>query len=89
MFGCVYLGSEIQADGDCEYVVEVRMAQVGYRFGRLTEVWASGLPLEAKLNLYSAGVVSVQTHAHETWHLGSKLRSKLKCWKFPHQLDLI
>ena len=56
------------------------MAQSGYRFGRLTEVWASDLPLAAKLNLYSAGVVSVLSHAHETWHLDSKLRSKLKCW---------
>ena len=80
VFGFEYLGSEVQADGDCEHAVEVRMAQAGYRFGRLTEVWASDLPLAAKLNLYSAGVVSVLTHAHESWTLSVKLRSKLKGW---------
>ena len=45
------------------------------------KIWeAPELPTEAKLRLYSAGVVAVLTHGYKTWSLDAKALSSLKGW---------
>lgn len=75
VFGFKYLGSEIQADGDSWQAVKVRMGMAQSVFGKLHEMWNSqDLKMVKKLYLYRAGVVSICTHAFETWHFSDKIR---------------
>ena len=74
----LYLGSDFQANGDHSHDMTVRMAQAQERFGSIWQIWE--LPTEAKLRLYSAGVVAVLRHGYETWSLDAKALSSLKGW---------
>ena len=61
--------------------MKVRVAQTKERFGSMWQIWEPPeLPTEAKLRLYSAGVVAVLvlTHGYETWSLDAKALSSLK-----------
>ena len=81
VFNFLYLGSDFQANGDHSHAMKVRMAQAKERFGSMWQIWeAPDLPTEAKLRLYSAGVVAVLTHGYETWSLDAKALSSLKGW---------
>ena len=76
-----YLGTEFQADGDTTHALAVRMAMAKSQFGKFTDVWASrSLPLQAKLRLYEAAVVSVLSYGHESWSLDRAALSSLKGW---------
>ena len=73
------LGAMIQADGGHMKDVERRIG-LGYeRFGKMRNIWNSKeLPLKLKLRLYEAFVISVVTHAHESWILNKATLKKLR-----------
>ena len=59
-----YLGSNFEADGDCEQDVKIKMAIAKSTFGKLMEIWkADEISLKQKLRLYSAVVISVVSFA--------------------------
>ena len=84
VFNFSYLGSDSQANGDHSHAngaMKVRVAQAKERFGSMWQIGeAPELPTEAKLRLYSAGVVAVLTHGYETWSLDAEALSSLKGW---------
>ena len=50
-----YLGSNFEADGDCEQDVKIRMSIAKSTFGKLMEIWkAEEVSLRQKLRLYTA-----------------------------------
>ena len=81
VFGFNYLGSDTQADGGSWQAAKVRVGVAQSVFGKLHELWSSqDLKLVKKLYLYRAGVVSICTHAFETWHLSDKVRRSIRGW---------
>ena len=61
-----YLGSNFEADGDCEQDVKIRMAIAKSTFGKLMEIWkAEEISLKQKLRLYSAA--SRHGRCHRSW----------------------
>ena len=77
----LYLGSEFEADGDTMQAVEVHMAIAKQQFGKSTSIWvAQGISMVQKLKLFSAGVVSVLTHGHESWTMHPKILTSLTNW---------
>ena len=80
-FTMSYLGSNFEADGDCEQDVKIRMAIAKSTFGKLMEIWkAEENPLKQKLRLYSAAVISVVSFGFETWEMPQKLEDSLRGW---------
>ena len=74
-----YLGSNFEADGDCEQDVKIRMAIAKSTFGKLMEIWkAPEISLKQKLRLYSAAVISVASFGSETWEMPQKLEDSLR-----------
>ena len=62
-----YLGSNFEADGDCEQDVKIRMAIAKTTFGKLMEIWkAEEVPLKQKLRLYGSAVISIVSFGFET-----------------------
>ena len=77
----LYLGSEFEADGDTMQAVKVRMAIAKQQFGKFTSIWmAQEISMVQKLKLFSAGVVSVLTHGHESWTMHPKILTSLTNW---------
>ena len=61
-----YLGSNFEADGDCEQDVKIRMAIAKTTFGKLMEIWkAEEVPLKQKLRLYGSAVISIVSFGFE------------------------
>ena len=80
-----YLGHHFQADGDQLHAVEVRLRVASARFGKLHHIWSSPtLPTSLKIQLYSAAVCSILTHAHEAWKLNADVVRKLRGWNGKH-----
>ena len=76
-----YLGSNFEADGDCEQDVKIRMAIAKSTFGKLMEIWkAPEISLKQKLRLYSATVISIVSFGFETWEMPQKLEDSLRGW---------
>jgi hypothetical protein len=76
-----YLGSNFEADGDCEQDVKIRMAIAKSTFGKLMEIWkAPEISLKQKLRLYSAAVISIVSFGFETWEMPQKLEDSLRGW---------
>ena len=76
-----YLGSNFEADGDCEQDVKIRMAIAKSTFGKLMEIWkAEEISLKQKLRLYSAAVISIVSFGFETWEMPQKLEDSLRGW---------
>ena len=77
----MYLGSNFEADGDCEPDVKIRMAIAKSTFGKMMEIWkAEERSLKQKLRLYSAAVISVASFGFETWEMPRKLGDSLRGW---------
>ena len=75
-----YLGSNFEADGNCEQDVKIIMAIAKSTFGKLMEIWkAEETSLKQKLRLYSAAVISVNvvSFGFETWEMPQKLHGRL------------
>ena len=76
-----YLGSNFEADGDCEQDVKIRMAIAKSTFGKLMEIWkAEEISLKQKLRLYSAAVISIVSFGFDTWEMPQKLEDSLRGW---------
>ena len=76
-----YLGSNFEADGDCEQDVKIRMAIAKSTFGKLMEIWkATEISLKQKLRLYNAAVISIVSFGFETWEMPQKLEDSLRGW---------
>ena len=76
-----YLGSNFEADGDCEQDVKIRMAIAKTTFGKLMEIWkAEEISLKQKLRLYSAAVISIVSFGFDTWEMPQKLEDSLRGW---------
>jgi hypothetical protein len=76
-----YLGSNFEADGDCEQDVKIRMAIAKSTFGKLMEIWkAPEISLKQKLRLYNAAVISIVSFGFETWEMPQKLEDSLRGW---------
>ena len=74
-----YLGSNFEADSDCEQDAKIRMAIAKSTFGKLVEIWkAEEISLKQKLRLYSAAVISVVSFGFETWEMPQKLKDSLR-----------
>lgn len=85
VYDFAYLGHHFQADGDALHAVEVRLAMASARFGKLHHIWSSPLlPVPLKIQLYSAAVCSILTHAHEAWKLDASVVRKLRGWNGKH-----
>ena len=77
----LYLGSEFEADGATMQAMRVRMAIAKQQFGKFTSIWmAQEISMVQKLELFSAGVVSVLTHGHESWTMHPKTLTSLTNW---------
>ena len=76
-----YLGSNFEADGNCEQDVKIRMAIAKTTFGKLMEIWkAEEVPLKQKLRLYGSAVISIVSFGFETWEMPPKLEASLRGW---------
>ena len=74
-----YLGSNLEADGDCEQDVKIKMAMAKSTFCKLMEIWkATDLSLKQKLRLYSAAVISIFSFGFQTWEMPQKLEDSLR-----------
>ena len=78
-FNFASLGHAVEADGNCEHAVKVRMAKAGRRFGELRLLWKDkSLPLKLKLQLYHRGVISVLVYGFQAWKFTDRVVSMLK-----------
>ena len=75
------MGSNFEADGDCEQGVKIIMAIGKSTFGKLMEIWkAEEISLKQNLRLYSAAVISIVSFGFETWEIPQKLEDSLRGW---------
>ena len=73
-----YLGSIFAADGSMEHDVARRIGIASTRAGQLRHVMGSQhIPMETKLKIYNAAVVSLFTYGCEGWTLTPKLMRRL------------
>jgi hypothetical protein len=76
-----YLGNRFTVVGNRRYAAEVRMGEAKSRFGKLRNIWDSGIfPTSAKLRLFEAAVVSVLVYGCEAWMLDESLMASLRGW---------
>ena len=76
-----YLGNRYTVDGNRRFAVEMRMGEAKARFGKLRNIWDSGVFLiSAKLRLFEAAVVSVLVYGCEAWTMDEALVASLRGW---------
>ena len=77
------MGSNFEADGDCEQDIKIRMAIAKSTFGKLMKIWkAKEISLKQKLKLQhtAVAVISVVSFGFETWEMPQKLEGSLRGW---------
>ena len=78
VYSFVYLGAEIASDGDPEVTVRHRINIAWGRFGEYRQVLTSSkLPVNTRIRLYRALIVSTMTYGCCAWLLTDKLRKKV------------
>ena len=64
----VYLGCEMQNDGDIRNEIGIRIGKAGAAFRTMENVWnESGMSLPTKLRLFNSIVLSVLLYGSESW----------------------
>ena len=61
--------------------MKVRTVIAKQQFGKFTSIWmAPEISMAQKLRLFSADVVSILTHGHESWTMHPKILASLTNW---------
>ena len=64
----MYLGCEMQNDGDIRNEIGIRIGKAGAAFRAMENVWnESGMSLRTKLKLFNSIVLSVLLYGSESW----------------------
>ncbi len=78
VYSFVYLGAEIASDGDPEVPIQHRINIAWGRFGEYRQVLtASKLPINTRIRLYRALIVSTMTYRCCAWLFTSPMRKKI------------
>ena len=79
VYQCESVGHMVQADGDEEKAVRVRIGKARSTYGTLYNLWNDGsLPLKLKLHWYQTYVVSVLFYGHTSWKLTKKVVAMIR-----------
>ena len=73
-----YLGSHIASS---EHDLNYRKGKAWGAFWKLRKIWLSDTPLNIKINLYKASVLSILMYGCETWVLTSQMEKNSTYFK--------
>jgi len=77
----VYLGNEMECDGDAKGPVQYRLALGSSRFKQLLTVWKDKqLDTKLKIRLYKCAVCSVMRYGSDAYTLGSREKAMINGW---------
>ena len=77
VYSFVYLGAEIASDGDPEVTIQHRIGIAWGRFGEYRQVLsATKLPVNTRIRLYRALIVSTMTYGCCAWLFTTPMRKK-------------